>query len=268
MEIDNKKPVIVVENVTKFFPLRGKNKRKRNESVFSFFYKDLIEKRKDRQIKVLDNVNFEVFPGEIVGLIGSNGAGKSTLLRIITGITQATSGTIRIDGSFGELFSLNSGFNMELSGRQNIFLYAAIKGIVKEQIESLEESIIEFCELGEFIDQPVKTYSSGMRSRLGFSLIFNTLPEITIIDEALSAGDASFRKKTDKKFFDMFENESSTAIMVSHNLGFIRKFCTRVIWLEKGVIQMDGDPDEVIKFYLDYNKVNNKKKTPKRLVDG
>jgi len=249
---ENKEPVIIAEHITKLFPLRSQRKRKKRESIFSYLRKEMSFSKKEDLFKALDDVSFMVYPGEAVGIVGSNGSGKSTLLRVLTGITQPSSGNVVIKGSYGELFSLNGPLNKDLTGRQNIYLYAALKGISKREIEEIMNEIINFSEIGRFIEEPVKTYSSGMRSRLGFSLIVHTMPKIMFIDEALSAGDASFSRKCDQKFAEYLQDHTKTMLIVSHSSNALKRICSRIIWLERGVIKMEGEVDEVLTAYAEY----------------
>jgi ABC-type polysaccharide/polyol phosphate transport system ATPase subunit len=246
------KPIIIARNITKYYPLRHARKFRRGETIFSYFKKDKSFQKNENTFKALDNVSFEIYPGETVGLIGRNGSGKSTLLRILTGIMKPTSGFATVEGNFGELFSLNSGFDNSLTGRQNMYLYAALKGIPKAEIEGKIPEIIRFSELRQFIDQPVKTYSSGMRGRLGFSLVTAILPKVMFIDEALGAGDASFRKKCDRRFIEFQQDPTNTLVLVSHSMSEIKKLCRRAIWLDQGVIRTDGESEAVVDTYLDY----------------
>ena len=244
----NAKPIIEVKEVTKYYPLNPQLIKVQSESFFSYM-KKIVTPVNNRGFLALDRVSFDVFPGEIVGVVGSNGAGKSTLLRILSGIIRPTNGTIEVAGKFGELFSLNLGFNLELSGRKNIYLYAAMKNIRKIEIEAIIHDIIEFSELKEFIDIPVKHYSSGMRSRLGFSLVIKTLPEIIFIDEALSTGDRQFRLKCVYEM-EQLKVQNRTMIIVSHSDAMIRKLCSRVLWLDQGKLNKDGDVNEGLNAYL------------------
>lgn len=251
------KPVIIVENISKVFPRKPQTLRMREDTLFSFLRKKIKKSGNSQQpFQALKNVSFSVNAGEAVGIIGYNGAGKSTLLRVITGITQPTEGKIQIFGKYGELFALNSGFNKDLSGRKNIYLIAAIKGISKKEIEGEVENIIDFSELAEFIDQPVKIYSSGMRSRLGFSILIHLLPDIIFIDEALATGDHKFRKKCQDRL-DEIVSQDKTLVIVSHSMNSIKNMCTRVIWLDKGKIIMDGAVDEVTEAYESDKKTKN-----------
>lgn len=253
IELNKMKPLIEVEEVTKYFPLRGKQGRGNSTSKLTALKRIINPYEGQKMIKVLDKVSFRVFPGEAVGLIGSNGSGKSTLLRIITGILLPTYGKAIVNGVFGELFSLNTGFKLDLTGRQNVYLHAAIKGIPRAVIEKRMDEIIEFSELGEYIDQPVKTYSSGMRGRLGFSIAIHNLPDVVFIDEALSTGDQRFKKKCSLKFNEWMSNGDRTLVLVSHAEGPIRDICNRAIWLDNGKIRMMGDVDEVFSSYNEYS---------------
>jgi ABC-type polysaccharide/polyol phosphate transport system ATPase subunit len=225
--------------------------RVRGQKLSDYFLSWLSSWRSPQPFRALNDISFRVNPGEAVGLIGSNGSGKSTLLRVITGITQPTNGRVVVNGQFRELFALNAGFNMDISGRKNIYLYAAMKKISMAEIENKLDKIIRYAGLQQFIDEPVRTYSTGMRGRLGFSLIIHTLPDIVIIDEALSAGDESFRSKTKKALLSL-RRQGRTLVLVSHSLGMIENMCTRVIWLEGGTLRMDGPASEVLKEYQRY----------------
>lgn len=253
MKLDTK-PIIEVKEVSKYYPLNPQLIKVQSDSITSYIRK-FITPKKDQGFMALDNISFNVFPGEIVGIVGSNGAGKSTLLRILSGIIRPTSGTANVKGLFGELFALNLGFNLQLSGRKNIYLYAAMKNIRKAIIEALIENIIEFSELEEFIDIPVKHYSSGMRGRLGFSLIIKTLPDIIFIDEALSTGDRQFRLKCQYEL-EQLKEQNRTMIIVSHSDVIIRNLCSRVLWLDQGKLIMDGDVDQGLSAYNKKDLIN------------
>ncbi|MGG7153516.1 ABC transporter ATP-binding protein, partial [Clostridium neonatale] len=196
----------------------------------------------------LNDVSFEIKRGETVGIIGTNGSGKSTILKIITGVLNATEGSVQVNGRISALLELGAGFNMEYTGIQNIYLNGTMMGFTKEEIDKKLNNIIEFADIGEFIDQPVKTYSSGMFVRLAFAVAINIEPEILIVDEALSVGDVFFQAKCYKKFED-FKKEGKTILFVSHDLGSIGKYCDRVVLLNKGTKLCEGDPKEVIDIY-------------------
>ena len=201
----------------------------------------------------LKDVSFEVNKGETLGIIGPNGSGKSTILKLIAEVTTPTKGNIEVCGRVAPLIELGAGFHPELSGRENIHLNGVILGLSKKEIEKKFDKIVEFSELGDFIDTPVKHYSSGMYLRLGFSVAVHTAPEILLIDEILAVGDESFSKKSIKKM-EEFKSNGVTIVFVSHALEKVKSFCTRVIYLGKTKVQMDGDPDTVINFYKNKNE--------------
>lgn len=249
MNIMQSEPVIIVNNVTKIYPKKPQLMKKRDDSFVSFLSKTILKTGQgEKEFHALSEVSFSVHAGERVGIVGYNGAGKSTLLRVITGITSPTSGEVTIHGKYGELFALNAGFNVDLSGRKNIYLISAIKGFSKGQTDLLVDDIIEFSELGDFIDQPVKVYSSGMRGRLGFSILINLLPDIIFIDEALATGDNKFREKCEEKLNEMVQQEK-TLVIVSHSNSTLEAMCSRLIWMDRGKILMDGDTKEILEAY-------------------
>lgn len=198
--------------------------------------------------RALDDVSFEIKEGEVVGIIGRNGAGKSTLLKIIAEVMKPSKGNVEVKGALSPMLELGTGFDYDLTGRENIFLNGAILGYSKEFLESKYQEIIDFSELGEFIDQPIRTYSSGMVVRLGFSIAATVDPEILIVDEVLGVGDAHFMEKSQGKMKELI-SEGTTVLMVSHNLPTIEKFCKRAIWLDRGKILMDGEVKEICNLY-------------------
>lgn len=240
-------PVIFLKNISKYFPRYPQAMRKR-ENIAIHLSRIFSGKERTKPFVALDGINLSIYRGESVGLIGSNGAGKSTLLRVITGITTPTRGEVIIKGHCRELFALNGGFNMEISGRKNIYLYAAMKNVPQKEIEQKIDEIIKFARLEEFIDEPVKNYSSGMRGRLGFSIVTHTIPDILFIDEALSTGDTAFKQKCGETLLQL-RNNNKTLVMVSHELDILKSLCTRLIWLEKGKIKMDGPTNMVLTAY-------------------
>lgn len=220
----------------------------------SLFKKENFNKR----IQALKGVSLQVEYGEVLGVIGSNGSGKSSLMRVIGGIIPPTSGEVGVNGRVETLLALGVGFNRELSGRENIFLGGLASGMSKKDIEGKIEQIIEFSELKEFIDMPMRTYSSGMASRLGFSLALSVEPDILLIDEALATGDAHFKEKSLNKVLSL-KNENRALILVSHALATIEEIADRVLWLEKGEVRMIGEPKEVVKAYKEALKVGTSK---------
>ena len=231
--------VIEVKNVTKRYKLFDDSK----EKFLSLFNRENYGK----DFYALDQVNFSAYEGDVVGFIGTNGSGKSTLSNIIAGIVPETSGDIKTRGEVA-LIAVSAGLNNNLSGRENIELKCLMLGFTKREIEELEPEIIEFSELGEFIDQPVKSYSSGMKSRLGFAISVSVDPDILIIDEALSVGDKAFAEKSLQKMKD-FKAQGKTMIFVSHSLGQMKQFCDKILWLEFGRVKAYGEADEVLGMY-------------------
>ena len=217
----------------------------------------------------LKDINLSVQPGEIVGIIGPNGAGKSTLLKILSRITPPSSGTATIRGRVGSMLEVGTGFHQELTGRENIFLYGSILGMKKAEIKSKVNQIIDFAEIEEFIDIPVKHYSSGMFVRLAFSVAAHLEPDILIVDEVLSVGDVHFQKKSLGKMSDISSQSGRTILFVSHNMDTIKNLCSRAIWLEHGQMKMDSTPQAVIQKYLvanqnsSYTAANDKTKIGK-----
>lgn len=196
----------------------------------------------------LRDVSFTIRAGESVAILGRNGAGKTTLFRVLCGITHATRGRAHVNGRFATMIALGAGFNVERTGRENIFLNAAIQGVPPQQVRAILPDIIAFSELGEFIDAPVKRYSSGMYARLAFSIAVHILPDIVFLDEILAVGDAPFQKKCIDRIREM-RNEGRTLLFVSHAAETMRSLCERAIWLEHGEVRMDGPIDEVLREY-------------------
>lgn len=228
-----------------------------------YVLKDLIlfaNRRKFEKRQVLNDISFTVKRGEAVGLIGHNGCGKSTTLKLLTRITAPDSGTIRMNGRVSSLIELGAGFHPDMSGRENIYINASIFGLTKEEIDRKLKDIIDFSELQEFIDNPVRTYSSGMYMRLAFSVAINVNADILLIDEILSVGDANFKEKCFNKMCELKEN-GTTIIVVSHSLGQIEQLCDRCIWINDGKIVRDGFAKEVDNAYLDFMGEKRKKMT-------
>ena len=198
---------------------------------------------------VLKDINVNIKKGETVALIGTNGSGKSTLLKLMTKIIYPTSGTVKTNGKLTSLLELGAGFHEDFTGRENIYFNASIFGLSKKEIDAKIDEIIEFSELGDFIDNPVRTYSSGMYMRLAFSVAINVEAEILLIDEILAVGDQHFQDKCFAKL-DELKNSSKTIVIVSHSLDSIRKLCDRAIWIKDGQVELDGKTNEVIDEYL------------------
>ncbi len=233
---------IKVDNVSKLYKLYDKPSDRIKESL------GLSRKKLHKEHYALNNISFDVAKGECVGIIGTNGAGKSTILKIITGVLNPTSGKIDINGRISALLELGAGFNSEYTGMENIYLNGMMLGFSKEEIEAKVDSILSFADIGDFINQPVKTYSSGMFVRLAFAVAINIEPEILIVDEALSVGDVFFQTKCYRKF-EEFKAMGKTILFVSHDLGSINKYCDRAILLNKGKKHAEGSPKEIIDLY-------------------
>ena len=234
--------VIRVDDVCKLYKLYDKPTDRIKDSL------GLTKKQLYKEHFALKNLSFEVRKGECVGIIGTNGAGKSTILKIITGVLNPTSGKVDINGRISALLELGAGFNSEYTGMENIFLNGMMLGFTREEVEAKLESILNFADIGEFINQPVKTYSSGMFVRLAFAVAINIEPEILIVDEALSVGDVFFQTKCYRKF-EEFKEMGKTILFVSHDLGSINKYCDRAILLNKGKKHAEGTPKEIIDMY-------------------
>jgi ABC-type polysaccharide/polyol phosphate transport system ATPase subunit len=203
------------------------------------------------EIEALKNVSLEVPQGSVIGIMGANGAGKSTLVRTMAGILPPTRGRIEVNGRVSTLLALGVGFNSELTGRQNVTLGGLAAGLTRDQLDEKYDEIVEFAELEEFMDLPMRTYSSGMYGRLGFSVAVNMEPDILLIDEALSVGDARFRKKSFNKMRELCD-QARTIVLVSHSLGSINDLCDTAIWMHKGELQMQDEPQAVIDAYTKF----------------
>jgi ABC-type polysaccharide/polyol phosphate transport system ATPase subunit len=207
---------------------------------------------KDR-FQALRDVSFEVHQGETVGIIGTNGSGKSTVLKLITGIIKPTAGQVTVRGRMSPLIELGAGFHPEFTGRENVFLNGAILGVPKKRLQAAFDDIVAFSEIGAFIDQPVKTYSSGMYTRLAFSIAIHVDPDILVVDEVLAVGDEAFQRKCLQRVH-AFREAGKTILLVAHSQQQIAEVCDRVIWLDKGAVRMDGPPAEVLAAYANRNQ--------------
>lgn len=236
--------VISVQNVTMAFNLNKEKVDNLKEYIIKLLKKQLEYKK----FYALDNVSFDVKKGQHLAILGLNGAGKSTLLKTIVGVYKPTSGTVKKKGVIAPLLELGAGFDPNYSGKENIFLYGAILGYDREYLEKKYDEIVAFSELGKFIDVPLKNYSSGMKARLGFSIATAVEPDILILDEVLSVGDARFRKKSLAKVQSMFD-KGVTVLFVSHNIQQVKDICDTAILLEKGKIIAQGDVDSVTEVY-------------------
>lgn len=253
MEKQMKKQVVIeVTNVSKRYKLYKNKKHRAIEALLPInkYHTDFYS---------LKNFSLEVNKGEIVGVIGRNGSGKSTLMKLIAGVTVPTSGTVRVKGNLVPLLELGSGFHPEFTGYENIYFYTMILGYPKAKIQEKIQEIIEFADVGEFIDQPIKNYSSGMKSRLAFAVSVNVDPDILILDEVLSVGDEAFKAKSFEKIQEFFKT-GKTILFVSHSMTSIKDLCNRAILIEKGQLIMDGDPASVVEVYKEQYAIKKKRK--------
>ena len=233
---------IAVNHVSKMYKLYDKPKDRLKESL------GLSRKKKYREHYALNDVAFDIKKGETLGIIGTNGAGKSTILKIITGVLNPTSGEVQVNGRISALLELGAGFNAEYSGLENVYLNGTMIGFSREEIDGKLDAILSFADIGDYIHQPVKTYSSGMFVRLAFAVAINIDPDILIVDEALSVGDVFFQAKCYHKF-EEFKKLGKTLLFVSHDLGSVSKYCDRVVLLNKGAKLDEGDPRDMIDLY-------------------
>lgn len=240
----SKQPAIIVDNVSMKFNLS----KEKVDSLKDYIIKSIKKEIKYNEFWALQNVSFTVEKGDRVGILGLNGAGKSTLLKVIAGVFKPTEGSVTKHGKMVPLLELGAGFDQQYTGKENIYLYGAMLGYSKKFIEEKFDEIVEFSELKEFIDVPIKNYSSGMKARLGFSIATLVSPDILILDEVLSVGDAKFRKKSEKKVLSMFD-KGVTVLFVSHSLQQVQRLCNKAMILEKGKLIAYGDIDEISEQY-------------------
>src|SRR6516164_2889536 len=201
--------------------------------------------RPDERFTALNDVSVTVPKGRTLGVIGRNGSGKSTLLKLVAGISKPSSGTVRVDGRVSALIELGAGFHPEISGRENVFINGIMLGLSKREVARRFDEIVDFAELREFIDAPVKTYSSGMYMRLGFAVAINVNPDVLLVDEVLAVGDEGFTHKCLDKFAE-FKRRNKTVLLVTHSLGLVERFCDEALWIDHGRVQAEGDPRRVV----------------------
>src|SRR5512145_2274088 len=240
---------IEVTNVTKVY--RKYARRKQFATLKSALLKGSLiqDLQPDETFPALKGVSFNVPAGSTYGIIGRNGSGKSTALKLVAGITKPTTGTVKVEGRISALIELGAGFHPEISGRENVFINGIMLGLSKREITRRFDEIVEFAELREFIDAPVKTYSSGMYMRLGFAVAIHVDPDVLLVDEVLAVGDEGFTHKCLDKFAD-FKRRGKTILLVTHSLGLVEKFCDEALWLDGGRMQTMGDPKRVVGAYI------------------
>lgn len=236
---------IKVENLTKIYHLYDKPQDRLKEALNPF------KKSYHHDFYAMNDVSFEIKKGETIGIIGKNGAGKSTLLKMITGVLTPTSGSVEVKGKIASLLELGAGFNPEMTGLENIYLNGTLMGFTREEMDPKVDAILEFADIGEFIHQPVKMYSSGMFARLAFSVAINVDPDILIVDEVLSVGDMRFQQKSLRKMNEMQER-GITILFVAHDMGVINTFCSKVVWINAGEVVEQGETDSISKKYISF----------------
>lgn len=236
--------IIEVQNVS----MRFRMANDRISSIKEYLVQLLRGKLKYNEFEALKGVSFDVNRGEVVGLIGHNGAGKSTMLKVISGILKPTEGSVTVRGNIAPMLELGSGFDFDMTGRENIFLNGAILGYSEEFLKSKYDEVVAFSEIGQFIDVPLRNYSSGMIARLAFSIATVVVPEVLIVDEVLSVGDADFQQKSCRRMMELMSG-GTTVLFVSHSLPQIRRMCNRVLWIEHGQVQMFGEAQAVCDAY-------------------
>lgn len=241
--------MIELKNVSMKFNL-GIEKNNSLKETFIHFFEFKKKKKKPEDFWALKDVSFKIKKGEVVGLIGTNGAGKSTMLKVVSGVMKPTTGTVKVGGVISPMIELGAGFDMDLTARENIYLNGAVLGYSKKFLDEKFDEIVEFSELRDFLDVPVKNFSSGMTAKLAFSISTAVNPEILIVDEILSVGDIKFQEKSKNKMMEMIHG-GTTVLYVSHSLQAIKDICTKVIWLDHGKIVKIGDTEEICNEYYD-----------------
>lgn len=236
---------IAVENVSMVFNMASERLTNLKEYFIKLAKRELFF----QELLALDNISVKINKGDVYGIVGTNGSGKSTFLKIVAGVLEPTKGTVRINGNIAPLIELGAGFDMELSARENIYLNGALLGYSKQFIEQHFDQIVEFAEIESFLDMPMKNYSSGMIARIAFSIATVIVPDILIVDEALSVGDFLFQEKCEQRISKLIESSQTTVLFVSHSTEQVERVCKNAIWIEKGKMRMNGDVKEVCAAY-------------------
>jgi len=247
----NNNIAISVKNINKIYKMYRSPSERFKELLHPF------KKKYHQEFQALKNINLDIQKGTTFGIIGQNGSGKSTLLQIITGIIRPTSGTVKVEGRVSALLGLGAGFHREFTGRENVFMQGMLMRMKREEMERHFDEIVSFADIGDFIDQPVKTYSSGMYARLAFATAINVSPDILIIDEILAVGDDMFQRRCHNKL-EEFKNSGKTVIFVSHSLSVVTKICNRAILLDRGNILETGNPEDLVNTYKELMKEREK----------
>ena len=246
--LENAEPCITVDDVSMVFNIASE----RFNSLKEYFIALMRHELRFKEFRALKNISFDVKRGEAFGLVGTNGSGKSTMLKIIAGVLDASEGTCTVRGTIAPLIELGAGFDMELTARENIYLNGALLGYRKEFIDEHFDDIVDFAELRDFMDMPLKNYSSGMVARIAFAIATITEPDILIVDETLSVGDQFFQEKCERRIRELIDSNNVTVLLVSHSIELVERVCTRVCWIEKGQQKMIGPMEDVVAAYKSY----------------
>lgn len=238
-------PIVVVDGVDMVFNMSSE----RLDSLKEYFLKLVKHELMFKEFKALDNISFTVRRGDVFGLVGTNGSGKSTMLKIVAGVLEPSAGSCKVMGTIAPLIELGAGFDMELTARENIYLNGALLGYSRSFIDEHFDEIVDFAELREFLDMPLKNYSSGMVARIAFAIATATKPDLLIVDETLSVGDFIFQRKCEERISALINDDNVTVMIVSHDTSQIERLCSHAIWIEKGHMRMYGDAQEVCAAY-------------------
>lgn len=241
-------PMIIVDHVDMVFNIANEQLN----SLKEYFIKAMKKELFFREFKALNDISVTVNKGDVYGIVGTNGSGKSTLLKIVAGVLEPTRGSCVINGSIAPLIELGAGFDPELTARENVYLNGALLGYKKEFIDENFESIIQFAEVENFVDMPLKNYSSGMVARIAFAIATATTPDILVVDEALSVGDFLFQEKCEKRISELVNEKGTTLLFVSHSVDQVERICQKAVWIEKGEMRMNGDVKDVCSAYRNF----------------
>ncbi len=241
----NSEPIISIDGVTMVFNIASERLTNLKEYAIKIIKRELFFK----EFKALRNISFAVEKGDVYGIVGTNGSGKSTLLKIIAGVLEPTCGSVRVEGRIAPLIELGAGFDMDLSARENIYLNGALLGYSKRFIEQHFDEIVRFAEIEQFLDMPLKNYSSGMIARIAFSIATVIIPDVLIVDEALSVGDFLFQEKCEARIQSLINEHGVTVLFVSHSIDQVERVCQKAVWIEKGELKMKGSVEEVCEAY-------------------
>ncbi len=241
----NAEPMIVVDHVDMVFNIANEQLN----SLKEYFIKAMKRELFFREFKALQDISVTVNRGDVYGIVGTNGSGKSTLLKIVAGVLEPTRGTCTINGSIAPLIELGAGFDLELTARENVYLNGSLLGYSRQFVDEHFDSIIDFAEIRDFVDMPLKNYSSGMTARIAFAIATATVPDILVVDEALSVGDFLFQEKCERRINELVNDHGTTLLFVSHSIDQVERVCQKALWIEKGVMRMNGDVKEVCEAY-------------------